>query len=107
MVRRALSLRRGHAALTLDSFDATSTGNASAVSAASPPPPYVTIPVIITTSATGSARREALPLSRHHQLRRSSSVSSRSTASSCFGGREGEDGRSVVVGEEIEEGLEG
>ena len=100
MVRRALSLRRGHAALTLDSLDATSTGNASAVSAASTTPPYVTIPVIITTSTTGSARREALPLSRHHQLRRSSSVSSRSVVSlgSSVGGREGE------IEEVLEEG---
>ncbi len=91
MVRRAISLRRGHAALTLDSLDTTTTGNASAVSAASTTPPYVTIPVIITTSTTGSARREALPLSRHHQLRRSSSVSNRSVVSlGSVGGREGE-----------------
>lgn len=98
MVARALSLRRGHAALTLDTDNNTAAAPASAKSATSPG--YVTIPVIITTPA----QRKALPLSQHHRRLRSSSVSTNggSTVSSCSFG--GEDGRSVVVvvGEEDE-----
>jgi hypothetical protein len=74
MVQRALSHRRGTRALELDTTTTT----------ASPSTPYVTIPVIVRTgSSTNTAgRRESLPFSRHHLMRRSSSVSSRSTVSS-------------------------
>ncbi|KAK4244379.1 hypothetical protein C7999DRAFT_43960 [Corynascus novoguineensis] len=69
MVRRALSHRRG-TGLNLE-VDTAAPASAS----------YVTIPIIVRTGVT---RRESLPHSRHHQLRRSSSVSSRSTVSSSY-----------------------
>ncbi|KXX73868.1 hypothetical protein MMYC01_204626 [Madurella mycetomatis] len=83
MVRRALSHRRGSTLnLEVDTATAAST------------PTYVTIPVL----RTGTARRESLPLSRHHQMRRSSSVS-RSTTSSSFANHL-DDGGSVIVDDE-------
>ncbi|KAH6649526.1 hypothetical protein F5144DRAFT_588220 [Chaetomium tenue] len=103
MVRRALSHRRG-SNLKLE-VDTASTAAST--------PTYVSIPVIVRT---GTARRESLPLSRHHLMRRSSSVSSRSTASSSsFAGSSGSssnrgadlyDGGSVIV-DDIDEELEG
>lgn len=102
MVRRALSHRRG-SNLKLD-VDTASTAAST--------PTYVSIPVVVRT---GTARRESLPLSRHHLMRRSSSVSSRSTASSSsFAGSSSSsnrgadlyDGGSVIV-DDIDEELEG
>jgi hypothetical protein len=101
MVRRALSHRRG-SNLKLE-VDTASTDAST--------PTYVNIPIIVRT---GTTRRESLPLSRHHLLRRSSSVSSRSTAStSSFAGSSSSgrgtdlyDGGSVIV-DDIDEELEG
>ncbi|KAK4124067.1 hypothetical protein N657DRAFT_644258 [Parathielavia appendiculata] len=73
MVQRALSHRRGARTLEVDTTP-TAAGPST--------PPYVTIPVIVRTGSTTAGRRESLPLSRHHMLRRSSSVSGRSTAAS-------------------------
>ncbi|KAK3290181.1 uncharacterized protein B0H64DRAFT_64499 [Chaetomium fimeti] len=98
MVRRALSHRRG-SNLKLE-VDTASTAAST--------PTYVSIPVIVRTS---TGRRESLPHSRHHLLRRSSSVSSRSTMSSGYGGSSSRgtdlyDGGSVIV-DDIDEELEG
>ncbi|KAK3302887.1 uncharacterized protein B0T15DRAFT_495462 [Chaetomium strumarium] len=87
MVQRALSLRRGNPIpLEIDT-----------VATAASTPAYSTIPV--HTAATTATRRDPqLPHSRHHQLRRSSSVSSRvSTASSRDHNRDLYDGGSVVI----------
>ena len=67
MVRRALSLRRG-SALELEIETAVNSIGASMSSSMAP--------------VRRSSRRESLPLSRHHQLRRSSSVSTRTRTNS-------------------------
>jgi len=67
MVRRALSLRRG-SALELEIETAVNSIGASMHSSIAP--------------VRRSSRRESLPLSRHHQLRRSSSVSTRTRTNS-------------------------
>jgi hypothetical protein len=103
MVRRALSHRRG-SPLNLEVNTAD--------------PGYVTIPVLSVRTGGGSVTSARLPLSRHHQLRRSSSVSTNTSASTNFGGKmyDGGDGDgrvgyagSVVVDDHDGdgEGLEG
>lgn len=97
MVRRALSHRRG-SNLKLE-VDTAST-------AASTTPTFVSIPVVVRT---GTARRESLPLSRHHLLRRSSTASTSSfggSSSSSSRGADLYDGGSVIV-DDIDEELEG
>lgn len=103
MVRRALSLRRGNA-LELEIETAVDSIGASINSGSAP--------------IRRSSRRELLPLSRYHQMRRSSSVSTRTRTNSsstgslsslgdsdsnCVGGPPLDDDLAVIIDDDEDE----